>query len=255
MIYKRRSMVRIAMVFMMITFFTLAAAGCGEDAAYEAVRTVQDDASDAAVSQGGTIGDTDGSAGNGKSGSAGETDADAGNGKSGSAGDTDGDTESGKGGKDLIYVYVCGAVVSPGVIRLPADARVCDAIEAAGGLTEDADGIHTNLAGALTDGQQITVPTVSEAAEMDFPQPAAGGTAGAAGTGPQAGNTAESSLVNINTADAATLQTLSGIGAARAADIIAYREENGGFSCIEDITKVSGIGDRMFQKIKDRITV
>ncbi|MEE8825831.1 MAG: ComEA family DNA-binding protein [Eubacteriales bacterium] len=144
-----------------------------------------------------------------------------------------------------ICVYICGAVVSPGVYFLGKSARVIDAVNAAGGLREDADSTHTNLAAALQDGQQITVPTVEEAKSM----PAAAGTTAAASAA------AGEQLVNINTADAAALQTLSGIGASRAADIIAYRNEHGPFRSIEEITNVSGIGSALFEKIKDHITV
>ncbi len=139
-----------------------------------------------------------------------------------------------------ICVYICGAVVSPGVYFLGKNARVIDAVNAAGGMREDADSTHTNLASVLQDGQQIIVPTAEEARSMPAP----------AGTG-----AAADQPVNINTADAEVLQTLRGIGAARAADIIAYRNEHGPFRSIEEITNVSGIGSTLFEKIKDHITV
>lgn len=141
-----------------------------------------------------------------------------------------------------IYVDVCGAVMNPGVVRVDADARVFQAIEEAGGFTKEADVKSVNQAAVLEDGQQITVYTVEEWAE--------GQNAYSEG-----GPAADQGKVNINTATAEELTTLSGIGASRASDIIAYRESNGGFQTIQDIMKVSGIKDAVFQKIKDKIKV
>lgn len=139
-----------------------------------------------------------------------------------------------------IVVDICGAVVRPGVYELEEGMRVCDAVEAAGGLLEDADQASLNQAAVLQDAEKICVYTREEAA-----QGISGQTSGNGGSG----------KVNINTADTAQLCTLSGIGASRAADIIAYREANGGFQSIEDIMNVSGIKEATFQKIRDEIAV
>lgn len=139
-----------------------------------------------------------------------------------------------------IMIYICGAVENPGVYTLPGQARVYQAIEAAGGLMEEASETYINQAKILQDGEQITIPTRDEAA-----QTVPGGTDGAASDG----------RVNINTADRTALMTLSGIGETRAAAIIAYREANGAFDSIEDIKNVEGIKDAVFQKISDNITV
>jgi len=137
-----------------------------------------------------------------------------------------------------IFVYVCGAVKEPGVVRLPQGSRADDAVKAAGGLADDADSAYVNLAALVADGEKLLIPTVAEAGELE-----------------QERILQESTLVNINTADVAGLCTLPGIGESRAADIIAYREQNGSFEVIEDIMKVSGIKTGAFQKICDRITV
>lgn len=153
--------------------------------------------------------------------------------------------ESSETVSDDIYVQVEGAVRSPGVYRLKADSRVFSLIEKAGGFTKDAFSSDINQAELLTDGQKITVLTKKEAkkaAETEAPKTSAGGTA-------------ESTKVDINTADESALTTIPGIGPSKARSIIAYREENGPFKKTEDITNVSGIGDATFQKIKDSITV
>lgn len=150
-----------------------------------------------------------------------------------------------------IFVDVCGAVMHPGVYGMPPDSRVFQAIEMAGGFLPEAAGTYINQAQPLSDGQQIYVPTKEEAEEM-----AAGGTAGkdtlASGI---PGESREPEKINLNTADAAALQTLSGIGEAKAEAILAYREEHGGFSSIEEIMNVPGIKESTFSNIKDKIAV
>ena len=143
--------------------------------------------------------------------------------------------------KAQVYVYVTGAVANPGVYSLDEGLRVCDAVEAAGGLAEDADASTVNLARVLSDGEHIDLPTKAEVE-----------TALAQGT---AGGAAASSLVNINTADASALETLSGVGSATAQAIISDREQNGPFSTIEDLMRVDGIGEKKFAKLKDSICV
>ncbi|MDY5021504.1 MAG: helix-hairpin-helix domain-containing protein [Blautia sp.] len=147
-----------------------------------------------------------------------------------------------------IYVDVCGAVNHPGVYSLDPGSRVFQAIEAAGGCTDQAAGEYVNQAERLSDGQQVYVPTRQEAEEQKLSHSAA-----AAIQGEHVSDMA--GKVNLNTADETELTTLTGIGAARAQAIILYREENGPFSSIEEIMNVQGIKEGTFEKIKDDIVV
>ena len=143
-----------------------------------------------------------------------------------------------------VFVYVCGAVESPGVYELRADARVFEAISSAGGITEEAAPDAVNQARVIVDGEQIYVPTVEEASS----QTAGGGeTTGTKGK--------ENEKVNINTAGKEELMTLTGIGEAKADDILKYREEHGSFGSIEELMQISGIKEGVFNKIKDDITI
>lgn len=148
-----------------------------------------------------------------------------------------------------VYVDVDGAVVRPGVYRLKDGARVSHAIDAAGGLAAEADVTGLNRASKITDGQKIYVPTVGEQQAAA----AVGGAESSAATTPGAGSS--SGLVNINTASAAELQTLSGIGPSMAQSIIDERTQNGAFASVDDLMRVSGIGEKKFAKIKDCICV
>lgn len=148
-----------------------------------------------------------------------------------------------------VYVDVDGAVASPGVYRLKEGARVSQAIDAAGGLTAEADVTGLNRASKVTDGQKIYVPTVGEQQAASAAGGAEGGAAAASGTRTSSG------LVNINTASAAELQTLSGIGPSMAQSIIDERTQNGAFTSVDDLMRVSGIGEKKFAKIKDCICV
>ena len=145
-----------------------------------------------------------------------------------------------------VVVYVSGAVRSPGVYELGEGSRVNDAIAAAGGLAEDAQPSQINLARVVSDGEQIAIPSQ---AEVDA------ASQGAAQSGQTAGGAASSGLVNINLADAAALQTLSGVGPSTAQAIIADREQNGSVSSIDDLMRVDGIGEKKFAKIKDAICI
>lgn len=138
----------------------------------------------------------------------------------------------------LIYVYVCGAVVNPGVVEIPEGSRVEDALLAAGGFTEDAQTDYVNLAAKVTDGEMIYFPTREEAEELK-----------------RAKEEEQKGLVNINTADISQLMTLPGIGESRAQDIISYREEYGEFQEKEDLMKISGIKENMYAKLCDKIVV
>ena len=149
-----------------------------------------------------------------------------------------------------IYVDVCGAVGKPGVFRLKEGSRVFQAIEAAGGYLPEAAQGYINRAEILRDGQRIYVPTKEEADNNGLPGLLQGeGAVTTGNTSPGDGR------VNINLAGEEELTTLTGIGAARAKAIIAYREANGPFAAIEDIMKVEGIKDGTFAKIKDEIIV
>ena len=139
-----------------------------------------------------------------------------------------------------VTVHICGAVVNPGVYELPPGSRIVDAVDKAGGLSVDADESYVNLAAVPNDGEQIFIPTIEESVIMKKTRQETGVSSG---------------KVNINTADKALLCTLPGIGDTRAADIIAYRQEHGNFSAIEDIMQVSGIKEGSFQKIKEMIVV
>ena len=138
----------------------------------------------------------------------------------------------------MIYVHICGEVNNPGVSELPERSRIFEAVEAAGGFTEDASQSSLNLAQVISDEAQIVILSQVEAeekAKLEREQ--------AAG------------IVNLNTASKEQLMTLTGIGESRAEDIIRYRKESGGFQSVEEIMKVPGIKEAAYLKIKDSITV
>lgn len=155
---------------------------------------------------------------------------------------------------ESLVVDVEGAVITPGVHRLPAGALLDDALAAAGGLMPEADldrvARELNRADKLKANQKIYVPFVGERTLANT----FGDGATAAGT---AGSGGEESgeLINLNTATEEELDTLPGVGPSTAQKIIAYREENGGFSSVEQLNEVSGIGDATFEKLKDLVTV
>lgn len=142
----------------------------------------------------------------------------------------------------VIKVYICGCVVNPGVYELPEGSRICDGLDAAGGFSEGADESRINLACYLRDGDMVCFPRIGE----EMPEGAAGVT--------DPGNTSNG-LVNINLANAEQLCTLPGIGASKAASVIKYREENGAFTDTSQIMNVSGIGENLYNNIKDLICV
>lgn len=133
-----------------------------------------------------------------------------------------------------LYVHVCGAVNSPGLVRLPGGSRVFDALELAEGFAPEADTSAVNLAAMVTDGQQLYFPVVGEAVGEAFE---------------------ETGRVNLNTADEKELCTLTGIGSSRAQAILEYRKRQGGFDSVEELMKVPGIKESVFEKICDKITV
>ncbi|WP_195852397.1 helix-hairpin-helix domain-containing protein [Aerococcus urinae] len=156
-------------------------------------------------------------------------------------------------GDDLIYVDVKGAVKSPGLYQVQAGDRVLDAIDLAGGLNDQADSKRINLSQRLQDQMVVYVPALDEEVGADDLMAI---TPALSEDGPTAGSSqGDSQKININTADASQLQEISGIGEKKVADIIQYRESKGSFQTIEEITEVSGIGDKTFEKIKEQITV
>ena len=161
-----------------------------------------------------------------------------------------------------LVVHICGAVSAPGVYELPAGSRIIDAVEAGGGFLPEADEACCNLAEEIVDGCQIYIMTKTESCADGQTEKKAG-----IQTSPDSdmqttdrnvrSNSAtalENGLVNLNTADVAALMTLPGIGESRAKAIISYREQQGAFTKIEDIMKISGIKQAAFSKIKDKIT-
>ena len=139
--------------------------------------------------------------------------------------------------QSFIYVHVCGAVLSPGVVEIPAGSRAQAAVDAAGGFAQVADTAYVNLAAPIEDGEQLYIPTKEEAESLRKNQAAA-----------------EGGIVNLNTADVRLLCTLPGIGESRAGDIVAYRQQHGGFTDTEEIMQVPGIKSSTYEKIKDLIT-
>ena len=159
---------------------------------------------------------------------------------SGSVDTSDAGTASGSGDTSdaEICVYIWGAVHEPGVYELPEGSRVHEALEMAGGMTEEAAAYALNLARIAVDGEQIYVPDAEEIQGQSI----------LSGSGYE-------KKVNINTASMEELMTLTGIGEAKAESIIRYREENGGFQSIEDLMEIGGIKEGVFEKIKDDITI
>jgi competence protein ComEA len=146
-------------------------------------------------------------------------------------------------------VHVAGAVRNPGVYRLPAGARVQDAVERAGGARRGGDVNAINLAAKVVDGQQVVVPLRTAGGAAPAP---AGGAAAGAGAG-AAGGAPSGPPISLNSATAEQLDTLDGIGPATAAKIIAWRTQHGGFRSVADLGQVPGIGPKKLAAIKDRV--
>lgn len=152
-------------------------------------------------------------------------------------------------GSELV-VHVSGAVAAPGVVQLPAGARVDDALQAAGGPTDDADLSAVNLARPVGDGEQIHLPVPGEEPRAADPA-AAGPGASEAGDAPAA---ATPGVIDLNTASAAELEELPGVGPAIAQRIVEHREKNGPFTSVDGLLEVSGIGPSTLEEIRDRAT-
>nr|WP_216648489.1 ComEA family DNA-binding protein [Isoptericola chiayiensis] len=144
-----------------------------------------------------------------------------------------------------VVVHVVGQVARPGLVGLPAGARVADAVEAAGGASDGADLAALNLARTVTDGEQVYVPAPGEEVPAPPPTRSAGGGAAEEPTAP----------VRVNEADASTLATLPGIGPVLAERIVARRDENGPFTQVDQLAEVSGIGPVLLDELRDLVTV
>ncbi|MBF1731861.1 MAG: helix-hairpin-helix domain-containing protein [Streptococcus sp.] len=140
----------------------------------------------------------------------------------------------------VIFVDIKGAVKNPGVYQMKVGDRVKDALDAAGGLTEEADSQKVNLAKRLEDQMVIVVPKVGEEAE-EIP------------AGETRNEATKEGKVNINTATVEELKTLKGVGEKKAEAIIEYRKKNGSFQTKEDLMKVRGIGKKLFESFQERI--
>ena len=140
----------------------------------------------------------------------------------------------------VIFVDIKGAVKKPGIYQMKVGDRVKDALDAAGGLTEEADSQKVNLAKRLEDQMAIVVPKVGEEAE-EIP------------AGATSKEEAKEGKVNINTATVEELKTLKGVGEKKAEAIIEYRKKNGSFQTKEDLMKVRGIGKKLFESFQERI--
>ena len=136
--------------------------------------------------------------------------------------------------KSDIIVYICGAVNSPGIVELPEGSRANDAVAAAGGFADDADTASVNLAKVLKDQEQIFVSSVSRGGEENGPA---------------------DKRISVNEASKEELMTLPGIGEQKAKRIIEYREEHGRFLKLEDLKKVEGIGDALYNRIKEHLRI
>ena len=145
--------------------------------------------------------------------------------------------------QDLITVDVKGAVKSPGIYDLPVGSRVNDAVQKAGGLTEQADSKSLNLAQKISDEALVYVPTKGEESAS---QQAGSGTAS---------STSKEKKVNLNKASLEEIKQVKGLGGKRAQDIIDHRETNGKFKSVDELKKVSGIGAKTIEKLKDYVTV
>ncbi len=148
-----------------------------------------------------------------------------------------------------VWVHVVGAVRRPGLYGLVADARVNDAVNAAGGFLGSAAPSAVNLARKVSDGEQIDVPTQDEVAKGG-----GGGAVGASGGGSIA-DTGQQAPVDLNSANAAQLDALPGIGPATALKIVADREANGPYKSVEDLGRVAGIGPKKLEQLKDLVSV
>ena len=156
---------------------------------------------------------------------------------------------------DIVIIHITGSVKNPGIVKLKEGSRIEDAIESAGGLTENADITKVNLAYVVEDGTKIKIPSASEEdiGDEDIIDSKSGDNIIIEENTLSSNNSTQT--ININKATEKEFETLPGIGPSLASKIIEYRNQNGKFESIEDIKNVNGIGDNKYEKIKDLITV
>ena len=157
--------------------------------------------------------------------------------------------------EEEIIVHLAGAVEKNGIVKLKPNARIVDAIEAAGGLADGADLTEVNLAYTVQDGQKIYIPSVEEKNTKEIINKIITEGGGNVIVGSIEENSKSTGKININKATATELMNIPGVGEVTAAKIIEYRETQGTFKTIEDIKNVSGIGDAKFNAMKEYITV
>ena len=156
---------------------------------------------------------------------------------------------------DIVIIHITGSVKNPGIVKLKEGSRIEDAIESAGGLTENADITKVNLAYVVEDGTKIKIPSASEEdiGDEDIIDSKSGDNIIIEENAVPSNNSPQT--INVNKATEKEFETLPGIGPSLASKIIEYRNQNGKFESIEDIKNVNGIGDNKYEKIKDLITV
>ena len=156
---------------------------------------------------------------------------------------------------EIVIIHITGSVKNPGIVKLKEESRIEDAIEAAGGLTENADITKVNLAYIVEDGTKIKIPSASEEdiGDEDIIDSKSGDNIIIEENTVSSNNSIQT--ININKATEKEFETLPGIGPSLASKIIEYRNQNGKFGSIDDIKNVNGIGDSKYEKIKDLITV
>lgn len=147
-------------------------------------------------------------------------------------------------GDDGTWVHVVGSVIDPGLYLVPVGSRVIDAIMSAGGLLETADQCGINLARPLSDGEQLIVPSKPEGEATSGCQTVTSGGSSGGASGP----------ISLSRADLATLDSLPGIGPTLAQRIIDWRSANGGFTSVDQLADVSGIGDKLFSQLQSLVT-
>ena len=152
-----------------------------------------------------------------------------------------------------VPIYICGAVKKPGVYFVPTNAIINDVVEKGGGFTEEADPVAINLASQIIPNEKIIVPKVGEEIDKSTDSYDNRERIESSSVSPQP-YTSPVGAINLNTATKEQLMTLSGIGEVKAAAIIAYRQEKGVFSSIDELRNISGIGEKTFEKIKQFIT-